>query len=79
MCVGVLPACLPIFDMTCLRRLEESVGSSGTVVIDGSERPCECWELNPGPVQEDLILLTSQPSLKPSTCVLVFCFGFFFF
>ncbi|MCP6508446.1 hypothetical protein NL478_27155, partial [Klebsiella pneumoniae] len=26
-----------------------------------------CWELNPGPLQEQLVLLTTEPPLKPYT------------
>lgn len=34
-------------------------------IIDGSELPCGFWELNLGPLKEQLILLTSEPSLQP--------------
>jgi hypothetical protein len=27
--------------------------------------PCECWELNPGPVEEQSVFLTAEPSLQP--------------
>ena len=38
---------------------------------DGSEPPCGCepprgcWELNSGPLEEQLVLLTTEPSLQP--------------
>jgi hypothetical protein len=28
--------------------------------------PCGRWELNSGPLEEQLMLLTAEPSLKPS-------------
>jgi hypothetical protein len=31
---------------------------------DGCEPPCGCWELNPGPLKEEPILLTVKPSLS---------------
>ena len=32
---------------------------------DGCEPPCGCWELNSGPMEEQAMLLTSEPSLQP--------------
>ncbi|EDL09379.1 mCG144592, partial [Mus musculus] len=32
---------------------------------DGCESPCGCWELNSGPLEEQSVLLTAQPSLQP--------------
>ena len=34
-------------------------------IIDGCEPPCGCWELNSGPLEEQTMLLTSEPSLQP--------------
>jgi hypothetical protein len=31
--------------------------------IDGPEPPCECWELNSGPQEEQPVLITDEPSL----------------
>ena len=33
-------------------------------ITDGCEPPCSCWELNSGPVEEQPMLLTSEPSLQ---------------
>jgi hypothetical protein len=30
-----------------------------------SELPCGCWELNSGPLEEQSVLLTAEPSLHP--------------
>ena len=38
---------------------------------DGCEPPCGCWELNSGPLEEQSVRLTSEPSLQPP------CFNFF--
>jgi hypothetical protein len=37
------------------------------LIIDGYEPPCCCWELNSGPLEEQPVLLTSEPSLQPSS------------
>ena len=50
---------------------EEGTGSPGTAIIDGYESSCGCWELNTGPLQEQLVLLNTELSLQP-------CFIFFF-
>ena len=37
----------------------------GTGVTDSCELPCGCWELNPGPLEEQSVLLTAEPSFQP--------------
>ena len=44
----------------CLRK---GVRYAGTGVIDSCELPCGCWELNPGPLEEQSLLLTTESSL----------------
>jgi hypothetical protein len=39
--------------------LYEGVISPETGVADGCELPCGCWELNPGPLEEQLVFLTT--------------------
>jgi hypothetical protein len=34
------------------------------IIIDGCEPPCACWELNSEPLEEQLVLLTVEPSLQ---------------
>jgi hypothetical protein len=34
-------------------------------ITDGCEPPRGCWELNTGPLEEQLVLLTAKPSLQP--------------
>jgi hypothetical protein len=31
--------------------------------VDSCEPPCDCWDLNLGPVEEQSVLLTAEPSL----------------
>ena len=38
-------------------------------ITDGCEPPCGCWELNSGPLKEQAMLLTSEPSLEPPTFI----------
>jgi hypothetical protein len=35
------------------------------IVTDGCEPPCGCWDLNSGPSEEQLALLTTEPSCQP--------------
>jgi hypothetical protein len=35
------------------------------LITDGCEPPCGFWELNSGPLEEQSVLLTSEPSLQP--------------
>jgi hypothetical protein len=49
---------------------EEGIGA----ITDGCEPPYGCWELNSGPLEEQLVLLTTEPSLQPpSSLVLMYC------
>jgi hypothetical protein len=52
--VVVLPVCL------C-----EDVRFPETELKDSCKLPCLCWELNPGPLEEQPLLLTTEPSLPP--------------
>lgn len=61
MFTDVLPECMS----WCWRILEETVRSSGTRVTDGYELLHEWLELNPGPLQEQSVLLTAEASLQP--------------
>jgi hypothetical protein len=57
----------------------EGVRSSENGVTDGCELPCECWELNSGPLEELLVLLTAEVSLQPLwVCFVLFVLFCFF-
>jgi hypothetical protein len=34
-------------------------------IAEGWEPPCGCWELNAGPLEEQSVFLTIEPSLQP--------------
>ena len=44
--------------------LNEGVGSHRPKVIGICDLPYGCWELNPGPLEEQPVLLTAEPSLQ---------------
>jgi hypothetical protein len=48
----------------CLRRPKEDVGCLRVGVMGGSEPPCGCWESISCPLQEEPVLLTTEPSLQ---------------
>lgn len=50
---------------TSPKRSEEGFVSSWAAVKDGFEPLCDCWELKPGRLKEQPVLLTSEPSLQP--------------
>jgi hypothetical protein len=43
----------------------EGVRTPGTEIIDSCVLPCVCWKLNLGPLEEQPVLLTAEPSLQP--------------
>ena len=43
----------------------EDARSSGTRVTDSCELSCGCWRLNLGPLEEQPVLLTAEPSFQP--------------
>ena len=45
--------------------LWDGVGCPGTGVSDNCKLLCRWWELNPGPLEEETVFLTSRPSLQP--------------
>lgn len=47
------------------QRPDEGVRCPGTEVTDSCEPPCRFWEVNPGTLQEQPGLFTTEPSLRP--------------
>ena len=43
----------------CLQTLQKRASD---FVTDGCEPPCGCWDLNSGPLEEQLALLTTEPA-----------------
>jgi hypothetical protein len=56
-----------------LWRSDEGIKSPGTGVTGACEHQYGCWELNPGLLQEQPVLLASDPSFHP-----LYLFFFFF-
>jgi hypothetical protein len=47
----------------CLQILQKR---ESDLIMDGCEPPCGCWDLNSGLLEEQSVLLTTEPSLQPS-------------
>ena len=43
----------------------EDARAPGTGVTDSRELSLGCWEVNPGPSEEQPVLLTTEPTLQP--------------
>ena len=48
-----------------LQRPEEGIESSGTGLTGDCEPPSGCLELNSGPLEDQLVLLTTEPAFQP--------------
>lgn len=48
----------------CLWRLEKGVGAPGTEVTDGCKLPCRCWVSNPGPLEQQPVLVNAESYLQ---------------
>jgi len=48
------------------RCLQTHQKKASDLITDGCEPPCGCWELNSGPLEEQSVLLTTEPSLQPT-------------
>ena len=61
-----LPACMSIQYVCgwCPQKEEEGTGSPETRVANRCGPSCECWELNPGPLEERLVLLIHLSSCR---------------
>ena len=64
--MDVWAACVSVNHMYvwCQQRSEAGVGSPGTGDPGNCDPPCGCLELNPGPLEEQLVLLIAEPSLQ---------------
>ena len=47
---------------SCLQTHQERVSDP---ITDGCEPPCGCWDLSSGPLEDQSVLLTTEPSLQP--------------
>jgi hypothetical protein len=55
--------CMYVLCMCCCLQTYQKRASDPTT--DGCEPPCGGWDLNSGPVEEQPVLLTAEPSLQP--------------
>jgi hypothetical protein len=54
--------------------------SPGTESIVAYGLPCGCWDLNPGPLEDQKLFLTAEPSLQyPRHSMILLSFPFPFF
>jgi hypothetical protein len=44
------------------------------LIKNGCEPPCDCWKLNSGQLEEQLVLLTTEPYLQPEKGFLMMSF-----
>ena len=51
----------------------KGVQSPGTGATESYELPCGCWDLNLSPLEEQLVLLTAEPSLQPPQKKSIIC------
>jgi hypothetical protein len=58
-----------MYTVFCLQCLPTGQKRASDPIADGCEPPCGCWELNSGPLEEQPVLLTSEPSLQPLGCL----------
>jgi len=73
-----LPPFLPPSLRIYLGCLCEGVGSPGTGVTDSCELPRKCWELDPGPLEEQQpVLLTSESPPAPDFTFYVYLYQLF--
>ena len=73
LCIWVF-SCMDISTMCmqCPQRQEEGIGSPGTGVGDGCRLPCDCWELNPGPLARAAALNCQSIALDSVCLIFVF-------
>lgn len=66
MFMGILRTCTSVFQVFawCSGGPEENTGCPGTGLTEGSELPSGCWELSLGPLVEQPVLWTTEPSLQ---------------
>lgn len=67
MYMDILLACMPVYniDMQCPWRSEEEIRSPGIELPAGLSHLVGAGNLNPGPQQEQPMLLTAEPSPQP--------------
>jgi hypothetical protein len=68
-----------ILFMSTLSPLQTHKNRASDAITDGCEPPCSCWELNLGPLDEQSLLLTKEPSNCLCLFVCLFLIGYFIY
>ena len=63
-CFVCLCVCVCCVFLVSQRDQMRASSDLGIGLIDDCEPPCRCQELNPGPLEEQLMLLTAEPFLS---------------
>lgn len=63
--MDALPAYESTLHVCYAHRGQGGIRSLGTGVTDGCKPPHECWKLNPGSLEEQPVVLTTQLSFQP--------------
>lgn len=63
--VATLTTCMSVDHMhaRCSHKPHVGNGFPGTTVTYSCEPPCVCWNPNPGPLEEEHVLLTAEPTI----------------
>lgn len=64
-CVFCVRVCMRTTCVQWSRKPEEGSDLIGTGVTDSCQPPCRSWESNPGPLEEQSVLLTAETSFQP--------------
>jgi len=64
MCMGVLPACVPYTSLVPKEARRGCCGAPKTGRPESYSLSCGSWESNLGPLEEDRMLFTTEPSLQ---------------
>ena len=64
--MSILPACIYVYDVCacCPQTLEEGIRSPVSGITDGCELSYGYQESHPGPLEEQPVLLSAEPSLQ---------------
>ena len=57
--------------MSTLPCLQTPQKRASDPITEGCEPPCGCWELNSGPMEDQSVFLTTEPSLQPQLFFLI--------
>jgi hypothetical protein len=64
-CLHVCLSVCVLYACSASRIEKTALCPNRTGIRDGCEPPCRCWESNLGPLEEQPVLLTPEPLLKP--------------